>query len=81
MGHCEHLLLDIGIYRHDPAVPYYDTRIPSAFIADAIEQPTAANNQPPILPLGPLGHHQLWRDQHQNDITNQGQCSFHLFTS
>ena len=81
VGRCEHLLLDIGVDRHDLTVPYDDARIRSAFIANAIEQPTAADNELPFLPLGPLRHHQLWREQDERDIANQVQGSFHLVTS
>jgi hypothetical protein len=74
-------LLKISIDFHDPAILYDDARIRSALITDAIEHPTAADNQLSFLPLRPLGQNQLWNEQGQYHYANQSQGSFHAVTS
>ena len=54
VGGDQDLLLDIGIDFHNLAVLYDDAGVRSAIVTNAVEQPTAANNQLSILPLGPF---------------------------
>ena len=80
VGCAQDLLLDIGIHFHNLAVLYDDARVRSALIADAVKQPTAANNQLPFLPVGPLSQRKLRGQQNRYDLTNQLQDSSHFFT-
>ena len=80
VGGAQRLLLDIGIDFHNLAVLYDYARVRSAIVTNAVEQPTAANNQLPFLPVGPLRQHQLWSEQDQYDFAKQGQGAFHLVT-
>jgi hypothetical protein len=52
-----------------------------ALITDAVKQPTAANKQLPVLPLGPLSQHQLWSEQEQYHFADQRQYLFHFVTA